>query len=94
MFIQATFPSSVADGTMVTPQLLIDLGYAWVLLVTLLAACCAILWFLSKPSGVSPPLRPLVRSSDTKTKRSGRFKPRPRGRGDFGTLPDPIPFRR
>ena len=94
MFIQATFPGSVAAGTMVTPQLLIGLGHAWVLLVTLLAACCGILWYLSRPSGAATPIRAPVRSSETKTKRSGRFKPRPRGKGDFGTLPDPIPFRR
>ena len=94
MFIQVTFPSNVAAGTMVTPQLLISCAHAWVLLVTLLAACCGILWYLSKPGDAAMAMPPPVRSSDRKTKKGGRFKPRPRGKGDFGILPDPIPFRR
>ena len=94
MFNQAIFPNSLAGGTMVTPQLLIGFGHAWVFLVILLAVCCGILWLLSKPSRAATRTGASVQSSHTKTKRSGRFKPRPEGKRDFGTLPDPIPLRR
>ena len=91
MFLQAIFPSGVADGTMITPQLLVGFGNAWVLLVVLLAVCCGILWLLSKPSrAATGTSASSVQSSHTKTKRSGRFRLTPKGKRDLGTL-HPVP---
>ena len=95
MFTQAIFPNSVADGTMSTPHLIIGFAHAGVLLAALLAVCCGILWHLSKPLRPAPSLGASVRSSHTKTKRSGRSKARRKGKSDFAAgLPDAIPLGR
>src|SRR5579862_5835332 len=54
MFNQAMFPSFVPvpnvvpDGTMVTAQLLIGPGHAWLLLASLFVLCGGILWYFSR----------------------------------------------
>jgi len=41
-------PGALASGT-VPGGLIVEPTHAWVLLVTLLAVCCGVLWFLTRP---------------------------------------------
>jgi len=65
---------ALASATVPT-ELIVPPAYAWVLLVTLLAAACAALWFLTKPpvhgADSAPPNSPTRRHSGKTASRVG-----------------------
>jgi hypothetical protein len=51
MFAQGTYlsGSGVATGALPSPELLINCGHAWALILIVLALCCALLWIVAEP---------------------------------------------
>lgn len=81
-----------ATGAIPAPQLLIGHGPAWVLILCLLALCCALLWLVTKSSGAGEEhALPGVQSRRNKTRGRGPSTPGPKSKRRPGAVPRLFP---
>jgi hypothetical protein len=86
MFFEGAFlRASTGMGVVPQPALLLAPGYAWALVLTVLALCCGLLWLLSRPRDGATRRTSLVKASGGRRQGKGRTTSPGIGRPRFRT---------